>query len=135
PSPYTSLSLLFSTLRLPPRSQLFPYTTLFRSRCAGLSGTGLRADADRFYRSYVWADSGFEEFAARLEYCFEGRQSIFRRWQKERTLAQRLVGAQIAGCMILLLAAGLLLRGLYCAQTVNPGFDVNDLAGAFLNLR
>jgi len=37
--------------------------------------------------------------------------------------------------MILLLAAGLLLRGLYCAQTVNPGFDVNDLAGAFLNLR
>src|SRR5207249_10002945 len=28
-----SLSLLFSLLRLPPSSTLFPYTTLFRSPC------------------------------------------------------------------------------------------------------
>src|SRR5437763_2004070 len=46
-----------------------------------------------------------------------------------------LVGAQIAVCMILLLASGLLLRGLYYAQTVDPGFEVKDIAGAFLNLR
>jgi macrolide transport system ATP-binding/permease protein len=46
-----------------------------------------------------------------------------------------LVGAQIAVCMILLLAAGLLLRGLYYAQTVNPGFEIRDVARIFLNLQ
>jgi len=35
-------------------------------------------------------------------------------------------------CMILLLAAGLLLRGLYYAQTVDPGFEMKDVAAAFL---
>jgi macrolide transport system ATP-binding/permease protein len=52
-----------------------------------------------------------------------------------RFLRNALVSAQIAVCMILLLAAGLLLRGLYYAQTVNPGFEMNNVAGAFLNLR
>jgi putative ABC transport system permease protein len=46
-----------------------------------------------------------------------------------------LVGSQIAVCMILLLSAGLLLRGLYYAQTVDPGFDTKQVAGAFFNLR
>jgi predicted permease len=49
-----------------------------------------------------------------------------------RFLRNTLVGAQIAVCMILLLAAGLLLRGLYYAQTVDPGFVMKDVAAAFL---
>jgi macrolide transport system ATP-binding/permease protein len=52
-----------------------------------------------------------------------------------RFLRNALVGAQMAVCMILLLSAGLLLRGLYYAQTVDPGFEMNNVAGAFLNLR
>src|SRR5205823_3482409 len=35
PPPYT---LFFSRPRPPPRSTLFPYTTLFRSRCAHIAG-------------------------------------------------------------------------------------------------
>jgi predicted permease len=38
-----------------------------------------------------------------------------------------LVGAQVAVCMVLLLAAGLLLHGLYFAQTVEPGFERKDI--------
>ena len=52
-----------------------------------------------------------------------------------RFLRNAFVGAQVAVCMILLLAAGLLLRGLYYAQTVNPGFEMKGLATTFLNLR
>src|SRR5690606_41470502 len=41
-SPYSFLSLFFLLIRPPPRSTLFPYTTLFRShrprRFAGVSG-------------------------------------------------------------------------------------------------
>src|SRR3712207_9291539 len=33
-------------IRRPPRSTLFPYPTLFRSRVAGLAGAGLRVDAE-----------------------------------------------------------------------------------------
>jgi len=49
-------------------------------------------------------------------------------------LRSSLVGTQVAVCMILLLAAGLLLRGLYHAQTVDPGFDMKGVATMFLNL-
>jgi hypothetical protein len=52
-----------------------------------------------------------------------------------RFLLQALVGLQVAICMVLLLAAGLLLRGLYYAQTVDPGFEITGVAGTFLNLR
>jgi len=52
--------------------------------------------------------------------------------KSSRFLRNTLVGAQIAVCMILLLAAGLLLRGLYYAQTVDPGFEMKDVAAAFL---
>jgi len=41
-----------------------------------------------------------------------------------------LVGLQVAGCMLLLLASGLLLHGLYRAQTVNPGFQMNNIERA-----
>ena len=51
-----------------------------------------------------------------------------------RLLLSVLVGSQVAVCMVLLLAAGLLLRGLYYAQTVDPGFEEKNVAQAFFNL-
>ena len=51
-----------------------------------------------------------------------------------RLLLNTLVGSQVAVCMVLLLAAGLLLRGLYYAQTVNPGFDGEEHGPVFLDL-
>ncbi|MGC1491001.1 MAG: ABC transporter permease [Candidatus Acidiferrum sp.] len=50
-------------------------------------------------------------------------------------LRQSLVAAQVAVCMILLIAAGLLLRGLYFAQTVDPGFSMDRIAVVNLDLR
>jgi predicted permease len=52
-----------------------------------------------------------------------------------RFLLNSLIGSQVAVCVVLLLAAGLLLRGLYYAQTVNPGFDNRNVAQVFLNLQ
>lgn len=51
-----------------------------------------------------------------------------------RFLLKSLVGAQVAVCMVLLLAAGLLLRGLYYAQTVDPGFEIQGVATTLLDL-
>lgn len=39
-------------------------------------------------------------------------------------LRHGLIAGQVAMCMVLLIAAGLLLRGLYHAQTVDPGYDM-----------
>src|SRR5580698_4124337 len=50
-------------------------------------------------------------------------------------LRHSLVGAQVAVCMILLIAAGLLLRGLYFAQTVDPGFALSGISVVSLDLR
>jgi predicted permease len=50
-------------------------------------------------------------------------------------LRHSLVAAQVAVCMILLIAAGLLLRGLYFAQTVDPGFAMDGIAVVSLDLR
>jgi len=38
-----------------------------------------------------------------------------------------LVGVQVAVCMVLLIAAGLLMRGLYYAQTADPGFEMKGI--------
>ena len=51
-----------------------------------------------------------------------------------RFLLNTLVGSQVAVCMVLLLAAGLLLRGLYSAQTIDPGFEIKGVATIFLDL-
>jgi predicted permease len=45
-----------------------------------------------------------------------------------------LVGVQVAVCMVLMVAAGLLLRGLYAAQTVEPGFTYENVAVASFSL-
>jgi predicted permease len=39
-----------------------------------------------------------------------------------------LVGVQVAACMVLMIAAGLLLRGLYASYTVDPRFAYRDVA-------
>ena len=54
--------------------------------------------------------------------------------KRGRFLRNTLVGAQIAVTMVLLLGAGLLLRGLYYAQTVDPGFEMKNVASAFFDL-
>ena len=49
-------------------------------------------------------------------------------------LRSTLVGVQVAVCMVLLIAAGLLMRGLYLAQTVDPGFDMKGITQAQFDL-
>jgi predicted permease len=50
-------------------------------------------------------------------------------------LRHSLVGVQVAVCMILLIAAGLLLRGLYFAQTGDPGFTMTGISIVSMDLR
>jgi predicted permease len=45
-----------------------------------------------------------------------------------------LLGVQVSVCMVLMIAAGLLLRGLQAAQTVEPGFDYADVASVSFDL-
>ncbi len=49
-------------------------------------------------------------------------------------LRSTLVGVQVAVCMVLLIAAGLLMRGLYLAQTVVPGFEMKGITQARFDL-
>ncbi len=58
---------------------------------------------------------------------FAGRLS--RGW-----LRNVLVAAQIATCMVLLIAAGLLARGLQSAQTLDPGFSMKGVLAASFDL-
>ena len=50
-------------------------------------------------------------------------------------LRHALVGTQVAVSMVLLIAAGLLLRGLYLAQTIDPGFEMKNVASVSFDLR
>jgi macrolide transport system ATP-binding/permease protein len=45
-----------------------------------------------------------------------------------------LVSLQVAACMLLLLASGLLLHGLYRAQTANPGFQMKNIEAVAFDL-
>jgi predicted permease len=49
-------------------------------------------------------------------------------------LRSSLVGLQVAVCTVLLIAAGLLMRGLYLAQTVDPGFEMKGITQAQFDL-
>jgi len=49
-------------------------------------------------------------------------------------LRSTLVGVQVAVCMVLLIAAGLLMRGLHYAQTVDPGFEMRGITQAQFDL-
>jgi predicted permease len=48
--------------------------------------------------------------------------------RREGRLRGVLVGVQVALCMVLMIAAGLLLRGLYVTYTIDPGFDYRNVA-------
>jgi predicted permease len=50
------------------------------------------------------------------------------------TLRATLVGVQAAVCMVLLIAAGLLMRGLYTAQVADPGFEMKGIVQARFDL-
>ncbi len=50
------------------------------------------------------------------------------------TLRSTLVGFQAAVCMVLLIAAGLLMRGLYSTQRVEPGFEMKGVVQARFDL-
>ena len=49
-------------------------------------------------------------------------------------LRATLVGVQAAVCMVLLIAAGLLMRGLYTAQVADPGFEMQGIVQARFDL-
>ena len=71
-----------------------------------------------------------------LNTAMKGDSASFTTLKKSgRFLLNTLVGSQVAVCMVLLLAAGLLVRGLYYAQTLDPGFEEKNVAQVFLNLR
>ncbi|HJU28287.1 MAG TPA: ABC transporter permease, partial [Candidatus Binataceae bacterium] len=55
--------------------------------------------------------------------------------RKNGLMRGALLGAQVAVCMILLVAAGLLLRGLYAAQTIDPGFEMRHTSWVSFDLR
>src|ERR1039457_7491793 len=59
-----SCLLVFLMIRRPPRSTLFPYTTLFRSR---LRRTGLRARACHGIRSFTATNDRSEEHTSELQ--------------------------------------------------------------------
>jgi len=50
-------------------------------------------------------------------------------------LRNSLVGMQVAVCMVLLIAAGLLLRGLYHAQTADPGYEMSGVTTLSFDLQ
>jgi macrolide transport system ATP-binding/permease protein len=53
---------------------------------------------------------------------------------RRRWLRTALVTAQVAVCLILLIATGLLARGLYAAQSIDPGFETKDITVANFDL-
>jgi len=67
-----------------------------------------------------------------LNSSMQGASTSYKR--SGRWLLNTLVGSQVAVCMVLLVSAGLLLRGLYYAQTVDPGFAIKGVATTFLDL-
>jgi putative ABC transport system permease protein len=55
--------------------------------------------------------------------------------QRSGRLQGTFVGVQVAVCMVLMIGSGLLLRGLYATQTIDPGFAYRDVAYASYDLR
>jgi predicted permease len=59
---------------------------------------------------------------------------VARRGPGGGTLRSTLVGVQAAVCMVLLIAAGLLMRGLYSTQMAEPGFEMKGVLQAQFDL-
>ena len=61
-------------------------------------------------------------------------ESAYSEGRSKNLLRGALVAAQVAACMVLLLASGLLLRGLHRAQTIDPGFRMKNVAAIVFDL-
>ena len=72
---------------------------------------------------------------ADLNFAMKGESAGSEAKPRSRSfLRGALVAGQVAACMILLFAAGLLLRGLHRAQTVDPGFRMKNVAALSFDL-
>src|SRR5208283_5945849 len=60
---YFSFLFFFLMIRRPPRSTLFPYTTLFRSRWRALSGESLRETRTRCAADHLAERRGWQVIA------------------------------------------------------------------------
>ena len=93
----------------------------------------VRGGADFRNGHPVWTRAG----SARVQTGSACRdQAGLRRRRQQRRggrLRGVLVGVQVALCMALMIAAGLLLRGLYATYTIDPGFVYRDVA--YVSLR
>src|SRR5690242_17583880 len=69
-----------------------------------------------------------------LSTAIKGDGAIIGKTAAGGMLRSILVGLQVAVCMVLLIAAGLLMRGLYLAQTIDPGFAMKGTTQAIFNL-
>ena len=73
---------------------------------------------------------------ADLHFAMKGESADSEAKPHSRTfLRSALVAAQVAACMVLLLAAGLLLRGLRRAETVDVGFRMKNVAAISFDFR
>jgi putative ABC transport system permease protein len=72
---------------------------------------------------------------ADLTFAMKGESAHSEARPRSRNLLRgALVAGQVAACMVLLLAAGLLLRGLHRARTTDPGFRMKNVAAISLDL-
>jgi predicted permease len=71
---------------------------------------------------------------ADLTLAMKGESADSEAKPRRNLLRGALVAAQVAACMVLLLAAGLLLRGLHRAQTIDPGFRMKNVAAIAFDL-
>src|SRR5438270_10367889 len=62
-----SIDFFFLIMRRPPRSTLFPYTTLFRSSTMGVKKSTVCTSAQSFVRRYTPASSRSEEHTSELQ--------------------------------------------------------------------
>ncbi len=70
-----------------------------------------------------------------LSFAMKERGAEFEQKPRRRgVLGSGLVATQVAACMVLLLTTGLLLRGLYRAQFIDPGFKMKNVAVASFDL-
>src|SRR5437867_10417907 len=65
--PFRSASFFFLMIRRPPRSTLFPYTTLFRSLRAPAAGTLTTPAASSAWSKKAWRSERSEEHTSELQ--------------------------------------------------------------------
>src|SRR2546429_5524447 len=129
----------FLMIRRPPRSTLFPYTTLFRSAIVALMSIGrspllLDLRPDPRVLGFTGSISLLATILFGLAPAFRGTQVDLTPALKERAaslgstrsrlgLGKGLVVSQVALSLLLLFGAGLFVRTLENLENLDPGFD------------